>query len=180
MIVYVIWINFWFNHVKEENAADTFLSNGADIIASGVDSPAAITAAAKKGKYAIGYDSDMAHFAPKAVLCSRVWDWGPFYVKTVKAVANGTRKAKSYWCGMETEIVKLSPFWPMVPEKVKKYVETKKKLIITHKFDPFQGPIYDQKGTLKVKKGQVLSDKDKLSLQWFVKGVVGSIPKSDS
>ncbi len=178
--VHVIWTNSWFDPVKESNAAQTFLNNGADVIASGVDSPAPINAAAKKGKYAIGYDSDMAHFAPKAVLCSRVWDWGPFYVKTVKAVANGTWKAEAYWGGMETGLVKLSPFGPMVPEKVKKYVEAKKKLIIAHKFDPFQGPIYDQKGNLKVKKGQTLSDKDKLSLQWFVKGVVGSIPKSGS
>ena len=175
--VHVIWTNSWFDPVKEGNAANTFLSNGADVIASGVDSPAAITAAAKKGKFAVGYDSDMAHFAPKAVLCSRVWNWGPFYVKTVKAVMDGTWKAESYWGGMETGIVYLSKLGPMVPEKVKKYVEEKKKLIIAKKFDPFQGPIYDQKGNLKVKKGQVLSDKDKLSLQWFVKGVVGSIPK---
>ena len=175
--VHVIWTNSWFDPVKEGNAANTFLNNGADVIASGVDSPAAITAAAKKGKYAIGYDSDMAHFAPKAVLCSRVWDWGPFYVKTVKAVMNGTWKAESFWGGMETGLVKMSPYGPMVPEKVKKYVEARKKLIIAGKYDPFEGPIYDQKGNLKVKKGQTLSDKDKLSLQWFVKGVVGSIPK---
>ncbi len=178
--VHVIWTNSWFDPVKEGNAAQTFLTNGADVIASGVDSPAPINAAAKKGKFAVGYDSDMAHFAPKAVLCSRVWDWGPFYVKTVKAVMDGTWKSESFWGGMETGIVKLSPYGPMVPEKVKKYVEAKKKLIIAKKYDPFEGPIYDQKGNLKVKKGQILSDKDKLSLQWFVKGVVGTIPKSGS
>jgi len=176
--VHVIWTNSWFDPVKEGNAAQTFLSNNADIIASGVDSPAAINAAAKKGKYAIGYDSDMAHFAPKAVLCSRVWNWGPFYANTVKAVMNGTWKSEAYWGGLETGLVKLSPYGPMVPAKVKKYVEAKKKLIIAGKFKPFSGALYDQKGKLRVKKGQVLPDKDKLSIQWFVKGVVGSIPKS--
>jgi len=176
--VHVIWTNSWFDPVKEGNAAQTFLSNNADIIASGVDSPAAISAAAKKGKYAIGYDSDMAHFAPKAVLCSRVWNWGPYYVKVIKAVMNGTWKSEAYWGGMETGLVKLSSYGAMVPAKVKKYVEAKKKLIIEGKFEPFTGELFDQKGKLKVKKGQVLPDKDKLSIQWFVKGVVGSIPKS--
>jgi len=175
--VHVIWTNSWFDPVKEGNAAQTFLSNNADVIASGVDSPAAIEAAAKKGKYAVGYDSDMSHFAPQAVLTSRVWDWGPYYVKTVKSVMNGTWKSGAYWGGMNTGIVRLAPYGPMVPAKVKKYVEAKKKLIIKGKFHPFTGRLYDQKGELKLKKGQVMSDKDMLSIQWFVRGVIGSIPK---
>ncbi len=178
--VHVIWTNSWFDPVKEANAANTFLANGADIIASGTDSPAPLQAAEKKGKYSIGYDNDMAKFAPKSVLTSRIWHWGIFYTKVVKEVKAGTWKSTQYWGGMKDGIVSLAPYGPMVPEKVKAYVKKREKLILAGKFDPFDGPIYDQKGTLKVKKGQQLSDKDKLSLQWFVQGVVGSIPKSGS
>ncbi|NOY08574.1 MAG: BMP family ABC transporter substrate-binding protein [Spirochaetes bacterium] len=178
--VHVIWTNSWFDPVKEANAADTLLANNADIIASGVDSPAALQEAEKKGKYGIGYDSDMASFAPKAVLTSRIWHWGIYYAKTVKEVMEGTWKSTQYWGGMKDGIVSLAPYGPMVPENVKKYVEKRKKQILDGTYDPFMGPVYDQKGNLKVKKGEQLSDSEKLSLQWFVRGVIGSIPKSGS
>ncbi len=178
--VHVIWTNSWFDPVKEANAANTLLANNADIIASGVDSPAALQAAEKQGKYGIGYDSDMSSFAPKAVLTSRIWHWGVFYTKVVKEVQAGTWKSSQYWGSMKDGIVSLAPFGPMVPENVKQYVAKKQKQILDGTFDPFMGPIYDQSGTLKVKKGQELSDLDKLNIQWFVQGVVGSIPKSGS
>jgi basic membrane protein A len=68
----------------------------------------------------------------------------------------------------------------MVPQNVKDYVLKREQEIKDGKFKVFAGPIYDQEGNLKVPEGQELSDADKLQLQWFVKGVVGSIPKSGS
>jgi basic membrane protein A len=178
--VHVIWTNSWFDPPKEGKAANTFLANGADIIASGVDSPAPLVAAQKAGKYGEGYDRNMESFAPKAVLTSRVWNWGPYFVKTVKAVEAGTWKPDQYWGGMKTGIVSLAPYGPMVPQKVRDYVDKRKAAIINGSYDPFNGPIYDQADKLMVQKGAQLSDADKLSIQWFVKGVIGSIPKSGS
>ena len=178
--VHVVWTNSWFDPTKEGQVADTFLANGADIIASGVDSPAALKEAEKAGKYGVGYDRDMSSAAPKAVLVSRVWHWGVFYVKVLKEVHNGTWKSEQYWGGMKDGIVDLAPFGPMVPDDVKQYVNKRKQDILNGKFDPFQGPIYDQDGNLRVKEGEELSDADKLNIQWFVKGVIGTIPKSGS
>jgi len=178
--VHVIWTNSWFDPTKEGNAADTFLANGADIIASGVDSPAALQEAEKAGKYGVGYDRDMASFAPKAVLTSRIWHWGIYYVDVLKAVHDGTWKPGEYWGGMNEGIVDLAPFGPMVPDDVQQYVENRKQMILNGDYDPFMGPIYDQDGNLKVKEGEELSDADKLSIQWFVKGVIGTIPKGGS
>jgi basic membrane protein A len=81
---------------------------------------------------------------------------------------------------MKDGIVSLAPLGPMVPDKVKQYVNKRQQQILDGTYDPFMGPIYDQNGVLRVKKGEELSDADKLSLQWFVRGVVGSIPKSGS
>ncbi len=174
--VHVIWTNSWFDPVKERSAAETFIANGADIIASGCDSPASIEAAKKAGIYAIGYDRDITKRFPKTVLACRVWHWGVFYVKVLKEVHNGTWKATRYWGGMKDGIVALV-MGKMVPPRVRKYVLKREKEIIEGKFDPFEGPIYDQHGELMVKKGKILPDPKKLSLQWFVKGVVGSIPR---
>ena len=178
--VHVVWLNTWFDPTKEGNAAKTFIANGADIIASGMDSPAPLVEAQKAGIYAIGYDRDMESYAPKAVLTSRIWHWGVFYTQCLKEVEDGTWKPTQYWGGMKDGIVSLAPFGPMVPEKVKQYVEKREEEIKNGTFKVFAGPIYDQEGNLKVPKGQELSDADKLQLQWFVKGVVGSIPKSGS
>jgi len=44
-------------------------------------------------------------------------------------------------------------------------------------FDPFTGPIYDQKGTLRLKPGERASHDMLWSIDWFVDNVVGEIPK---
>lgn len=178
--VHVIWTNSWFDPVLEASAADTFLANGADVIASGVDDPAPLKEAEKAGKYGVGYDRDMASAAPKAVLTSRIWHWGIYYVQAVKAVHDGTWKPDQYWGDMKDGIVDLAPMASFVPANVQEYVNKRKQDVLDGKYDPFDGPIYDQNGNLKVKQGERLSDADQLSLQWFVKGVVGTIPKSGS
>ncbi|MGB9833173.1 MAG: BMP family ABC transporter substrate-binding protein, partial [Caldisericum exile] len=44
-------------------------------------------------------------------------------------------------------------------------------------FDPFTGPIYDQKGTLRLKPGERASHDLLWNINWFVDNVVGEIPK---
>jgi basic membrane protein A len=55
--------------------------------------------------------------------------------------------------------------------------EEKKAAIAAGTFHPFQGPIKDQSGAVKVAAGSVLPLKDILSFNWYVQGVEGSIPK---
>ena len=44
-------------------------------------------------------------------------------------------------------------------------------------FDPFEGPIYDNKGTLQVPEGDRASKGDLISIMYFVDNVVGDIPQ---
>jgi basic membrane protein A len=175
--VHVIWLNSWLDPVQEANAAQTFIANGADIIASGMDTPASLQVAEKAGKYGIGYDKDMAAAAPKACLTSRIWHWGLYYTQVLEAVRAGTWKSGSYWGGMETGLVELAPYGPMVPQNVRDYVNKRKQEIIEGKFEWSSGPLKDQNGNLAVKEGEKISDAEQLSLQWFVEGVIGTIPK---
>ena len=55
--------------------------------------------------------------------------------------------------------------------------EDKKKAIIAGKFHPFQGPIVDQSGAVKVAAGSIMPLGELLSLNYYVKGVEGSVPK---
>ena len=57
---------------------------------------------------------------------------------------------------------------------MKRYAQMKKGPDV---FDPFSGPIYDNTGVLKIKKGTRASKSDLLSMMYYVDNIVGSIPK---
>lgn len=175
--VKVVWTNTWYDPALEKDAGKTLLEQGADVIAQHQDTPGPQQAAEEKGKFSIGYNSDMSKMAPKAVLTSAVWNWGPYYEKTVKSVKEGTWKSEQYWGPMSDNIVGLAPYGPMVSDDIKQTVEASKQKILSGSWDVFTGPIKDQKGAVKVPEGQKMSDADMLSFNWFVEGVDGTIPK---
>ncbi len=175
--VRVVWTFTWYDPAKEKEAAIALLDAGADVIAQHQDTPGPQQAAQDKGKFGIGYNSDMSALAPKAVLTSAVWNWGPYYVRTVEAVRAGTWDNTPYWGPMSDGIVALAPFGPMVSEEIKQKVEEEKQRILSGEWDVFHGPVYDQAGNLKVAEGEALTDEQMLSMDWFVQGVDGTIPK---
>ena len=174
--VKVMWTMTWYDPPKEKDAAVVLLDGNADIIAQHQDTPSPQQAAAERGKYSIGYNSDMSKVSPNTVLTSAVWNWGPYYVDTVKQVQAGTWKNDQYWGSIADNIVGLAPYGPAVPDDVKQMVEAKKQELLSGTFDVFTGPIKDQQGTVKVAEGQKMSDADMLQLNWFVQGVEGTIP----
>jgi len=64
------------------------MDNGADVVHITTDSAAATQTAAKRGKYAIGNDSDMTLYGPKAHLTAPVFNWGIYFVHTMKQIEN--------------------------------------------------------------------------------------------
>lgn len=174
--VHVVWSNTWYDPAQEKEAAESLLSIGADVLAQHQDSPAAVQAAAAKGKYAVGYNSDMSKFGPKAFLTAPVWNWGPMYVYLAKQVEAGTFKGEDLWWGMDRGVVDIAPLGSMVPDAVKSMVTTKRSAILAGKFNEFAGPIKDQTGKVRVPAGSALSDSAQLSMNWFVEGVVGTVP----
>lgn len=175
--VKVVWTNTWYDPAKEKQAALTLLDSGVDVIAQHQDTPGPMQAAQEKGKFGVGYNTDMSKMAPKAVLTSAVWNWGPYYVKVVDSVKKGTWKPEQYWGPINDDVVALAPYGPMVTDETKKLIEDAKKKIISKEFDVFHGPIKDQTGQVKIPAGQKMSDADMLSFNWFVEGVDGTIPK---
>ena len=175
--VEVNWTMTWYDPNKEKQAALSLIEKGCDLICQHQDSYAAQQAAEEKGVLAIGCDSDMHRFAPNANLTSSLFNWGDYYVKVVAEVKNGTWKSGDYWGGLDEGTVALAPITDKVPADVKALVAEKEKAIKAKNFDVFEGPIKDQAGTVKVPAGKSMSDADMLSFDWFVEGVLGSIPK---
>ncbi len=172
--VRVVWTKTWYDPATEKEAAKSLLDVGADVIAQHQDSPGPQEAAQEKGVYSIGYNSDMTVLAPKSHLTAPIWNWAPYYKSVIKSVKNGTWKAESAWPGLAEGIVDLSPFNDMVPQELQNKVAAAKASIISGNLKVFAGPIKDQKGTVRIAAGTMLSDKELLGMTWFVHGVVGT------
>ena len=114
----------------------------------------------------------MSANAPKASLTSAIWNWGPYYEETIKQVNNGTWKSGAYWGSMKDKVVDIAPYGPAVSDETKKLADAAKADIIAgkQKFSPARCMI---KACEKVPAGTTLTDKELLSMDWFVKGVDG-------
>jgi basic membrane protein A len=175
--VQVVWVNDWYNPPTEKEAALSLIGAGCDVIKSETDSPAPLEAAGSKGVYCIGYNTDQSSYAPKTFLTASVFNWGIYYKNDIQNVLDGTWKPQNFWGGLDTGVVDIAPMSDLVPPQVQKLVNAMEEAMKDHTFNPFAGPIYDQSGKLIVPAGQSASDQDLLSMNWFVKGVIGNIPK---
>ncbi|MBA3433738.1 MAG: BMP family ABC transporter substrate-binding protein [Actinobacteria bacterium] len=174
--VKLIWTNAWFSPPKETSAAQNLIAAGVDVLGQNVDSPAAGVVAEDKGIPWVGYDSDARKSAPKQWLTAAVYNWGPYYVRRVKAAMNGTWKPGFYYGTIKDGFTGLAPYGSKVKAKTRAQIAAKQKAIVSGKFHVFQGPLYDQKGKLMVPKGKSLKVlPDLYSMQWLVKGVVGKV-----
>jgi basic membrane protein A and related proteins len=172
--VKIVWTNTWFDPAKEKKAAESLAAAGADVLAQNVDSPATGQFAQSKGIPWVGYDSDARKFAPTSWLTAPIYHWGPYYVSRVKAAMDGTWKTGFYYGNLKDGFVSLAPYGPKVTAKAKALIAAKRQALVNGSFYEFTGPLYDQKGTLRVPKGKRLTVQEIYAMDWLVKGVIGS------
>ena len=177
--VKLIWTNEWYSPQKETAAAANLAAAGVDVLGQNVDSDSTGVYAEKHGIPWVGYDSNAQKSAPKQWLTAAVYNWGDYYVRRVRAAMNGTWKSGFYYGSIKDGFTNLAPFGPKVSAKTRAAINAKKRAIVAGKFNVFQGPLYDQKGKLMVAKGKHLKVlPDLYSMQWLVKGVIGSVSKT--
>jgi basic membrane protein A and related proteins len=162
----VLWVGEWFNPGKEKEAALTLINQGADILIQNTDSTAVVQTAEEKGKYAFGWDSDMAKFAPKAHLASSVINWGGYYKQAVKEAVDGTWKTGSDLRGLKEGAVDLVAINETLPAETKDAVAKAKAALI-------DGTVV----IFKDDKGVALDQKALDGMNFLVKGVDGKIPQ---
>ena len=182
--VSVIWVNSWYDPVKEADAAKVHIAEGADILAQHTDSPAMLQTAQKAGVHGFGQSSDMKAFAPKAQLFSSVNNWGPYYISKIQQMMDGKWStgegpdhwAGNTWVGMADDYLVLSPFENM-PADVAKAAEKAAADVKSGKIKIFTGPIKDNAGKLRVPAGKTLNDGELFqTLDYYVDGISGKIP----
>ncbi len=172
--VKLIWTNSWFAPDKEKKAAENLHAAGADVLGQNVDSPAAGQYAQSVGIPWVGYDSNAQKFAPTSWLTASVYNWGLYYLRRVQAALNGTWKPGFYYGTIKDGFTGLAPFGPKVSAATKAAIAAKKAALESGSFYEFTGPLYDQSGKLRVASGKRLTVTDLYSMNWLVKGVIGS------
>jgi basic membrane protein A len=172
--VRLVWTHSWFDPKKERQAAESLVAAGADVLGQNVDSPSAGQYAESKGIPWVGYDADARKFAPTSWLTAAVYDWSVYYVPRVKAAMNGTWKTGFYYGTIKDGFTDLAPYGPRVTAKTKALIKAKRAALISGKFYEFTGPLYDQKGKLRVRAGKRLTIKELYAMSWLVKGTIGS------
>ena len=175
--VKVVWLNAWFDPPKEREAAMSLFDQQADVVAFHTGSTAVMAAAQERGKMAVAYHSDMRMVAPDAQIVAVTHQWGDYYTRRVKAVADGSWKSGNVWGGVREGMIRVGDFGPKVPKKVQDEVLARQKDIGSGKLQPFTGPIVDNEGREVLAKGQKLSDEQILNMNYLVAGVQGRINK---
>ena len=173
----IVWVSAWFDPGKETDAAKALVDQGCDVLMQHTDSPAAMKFAEEKGIYAFGQASDMVQFGPNAQLTAIVDNWSPYYIKRVNALLDGTWKSGDTWDGIKQGTVVLAPWSKKIPADVVRLAETARDGIASGSVHPFTGPINKQDGTPWLQAGEKASDKDLSSMNFYVQGLEGALPK---
>jgi basic membrane protein A and related proteins len=173
----VVWAYTWFDPAKEADAAKALIEQGVDVILQHTDSTAPLAEAAKTpGVIGFGQASDMAAFSPSPRVTAIIDNWGPYYVKRVQAVLDGTWASGHTWGGMKEGEVVMGEITNAVPAEVKAEAEGMIAAITAGSYHPFTGPINKQDGSVFLAEGAVATDEQLVGMNFYLEGMTGDIP----
>ena len=179
--VRVLWLDSWFDPAKERDAAQALVDQGADVLTHHSGSSAVAQAAqanfAARGVRVVPYPSDMRAFAPDAQLAAIVHRWGGFYTRVAESVLAGTWKPDPIWGGIAGGMVDIAAVDETLPRELRDGVQARRAAIVAGRAHPFAAPLVDNRGALRLSRG-TLDDARIKTMDWFVEGVVGSVPKA--
>lgn len=173
----------WSLPVKEAEAANSLIDQGADVITGRVDNlKVLITTAENRGVYCCGYHVNQSSLAPKGYLTGVEWNWGKFYT----SYGEMTRAGKTLMNGgiphvlrggLKEGYCKHSAYGPAVSEAANQAAEAAKAKLIDGSLVIFKGEMKDNRGNVVIPAGQqyTLQDPQLETIDWLVEGVVGDV-----
>jgi simple sugar transport system substrate-binding protein len=174
--VRVLWLDTWFDPAREREAAMALADQGADVLTHHSASAAVPLAAEARGIRAISYHSDMRKLAPRAQLTAVMHEWGAHYTHAARSVIDGTWTPQPVSGGIREGMIRLAPFGPGVAKASADAVRRREAEIAEGRFTPFSGRLVDTAGRQR-HAGGAMSEQAIASMNWFVQGVEGALPK---
>ncbi len=204
--VYVRWTYAWYGPDKAKEAAESLIAEGCDALAFTEDTPAVIEVGqdhTERGEmvYTFSHYSPMQSYGVDSVVSGQLSDWGIMYEKILDDFHNDKWSNEDLWWLMKEGATYLgAEKGKIINHKFVAYLSAIKinepelgeisvyDLVVKRlnqmteegpdSFDPFDGPVYDNKGNLQILEGSRASKADLLSIMYFVDNVVGDIPSS--
>ena len=194
------WIYEWFSPTAAKEAAEALIADGCDVFAFTEDSSTIVQVAAESGFPSFGHYSPMYKFSPDYVVSGQNAHWEAIYLDFLAKVYAGVYTAHNladvdYWWLLKEKAVEMGAkpgmlINPAYEEKLKEkhvndlvlgkisvYDLVMKRLEQMSDpsmvFDPFNGPVYDREGNLKVPEGLRMSVYELTTIDWAVDGIVG-------
>ena len=198
--VHIRWIYEWFSPTAAKEASEALIADGIDVFAFTEDSPTVVQVAAENDFPSFGHYSPMYQFGPEHVVSGQIAHWEAIYLDFLAKVYAGAYTAHNladidYWWLLKEKAVEMGAKPGMLINPV--YEDELKGIYLDDPvlgmisvydlvmkrleqmadpsmvFDPFNGPIYDRDGNLKVPAGLRLSMFELTTMDWAVDGIVG-------
>lgn len=173
----VIFTGEWSLAVKEAEATNALVDQGADVITCHVDSPKVVVeTAARRGAFVCGYHANQAPLAPEKYLTGAEWNWANVYKMYVEAMMAGKPLPNFTRGGLKDGFVKMSALGPANSDKARAQFNDTLAQIMKGGFSVIKGPLKDNKGKEVVAAGKAFEETalELESMDYLVEGVVGS------
>jgi len=174
----VVFTGDWSLPVKEAEAANSLIDQGADVLTSHVDSPKVIVETAeRRGVFSTGYHASQAALAPKGYLTGAEWNWEKIYTDYVTKVQTGKPWEHLVRGGLKEGYVKLSPYGEAVSADARKQADEAQAGLRAGTLVIFKGPLESNTGKSILAAGasQGQTDIALERMDYLVKGVKGSL-----
>jgi len=174
----VIFTGDWAMPVKEAEAANSLIDQGADVLTAHVDSPkVVIETAEKRGVYSTGYHANQAQLAPKGYLTGAEWNWEKVYTAYIEKTKAGQMADHLVRGGFSSGYIKLSPYGAAVADAVKTKADDAKAKLTAGTLVVYQGPMKDNTGKEIIAAGAKHDQTDITleSMNYLVEGVKGKL-----
>ena len=171
----------WCDPATQADRVASLLSSGVDVMTQHQDCTKTIIEATEAaGAYTVGYHADASSLAPEGWLTGSEWDWGPLYTDIVQTAIDGDFTGSEYNANYRANMASgenpcvASAFGPSVTDETKALIADAAALI-EEGGSPFTGPVTAQDGTVKVEAGVTPPIETIEQMDYFVKGVTGTI-----
>ena len=201
--VHVRWIEAWFDPAAAKEATEALIAEGCDVFAFTEDSPTVVQVAAEHKLGSFAHYSPMYQFSPEYCISGQLVHWEEIYLDFLAKVYAGVYTAHNlenldYWWLLREKAAEMGtkPGMLINPEfedllkiatvddpvlgtvsvydlVMARLEQMKDPSMI---FDPFSGPLYDRKGTLRVPEGSRMSVLELTTMEWAAEGIVGPWP----
>lgn len=175
----LIWLSSWYDPGKATQAAQSLVASGVDVLVNALNDTSVVQVAASHDLPVVGQAINQQSFGPDSWLTGAQFNFGPYFVKQVGQILAGKwRGNQNYVGGTNDGVTSISPFGPRfkkdVAASLRQTIAKRQSQLRAGTFNPYKGPIRDQKGKVRVPAGKTLSRVESQNVPYLVKGVLGT------